>query len=103
MKKMLFAMIMVIGMLVGVASAAVTDDTIEDKSAVVIGAKSMVAVYDRKEYSVKNQNEGSMAVRLNKNVCSSKDFKRLIDNGFIAQFIYLYSDGTLMVEVTDCN
>ena len=103
MKKMLFIVVMMMSLLVGTASAVVTDSTIWDKQVTVIGSKSMVAIYDRKKYSIKYQDEGKMAVTLNKKICSNKDLRGLIDDGNIAQFIYFYSDGTLMVEVTSCD
>jgi len=103
MKKMLFIMVMVMGLLVSTASSAVTDGTIWDKQATIIGSKSMVAMYNRKNYSIKNQNEGKMAVILNKRICSDKNLRVLINEGNVAQFIYFYTDGTLMIEVTNCN
>jgi len=103
MKKMLFIVVMVMSLLVSTVSGAVTDGTIWSKSMTISGTKSMVAMYNRKDYSIKDQDEGNIAVALNKKICSNKDLRVLINEGNIAQFIYFYSDGTLMVEVTNCD
>ena len=55
-----------------------------------------IFIYDRKEYSLKNQNPDVVRENLKNEVCQTVD----VVTGHYINFVYLYNDGAIQVTIT---
>jgi hypothetical protein len=62
----------------------------------------MLFIYNRKNYSIKNQNSYKMTKSLRKKVCSDKELKTSINAGSMLTFVYIYDDGVITIPVDEC-
>ena len=102
MKKLFLGLVAALVLSTGSLFAGTSDDVFSSGSISVSVHGGYALVYDRAEYSVKNQSETDLYKKLQKGICSNESMKKHVINGSEFYFIYLYKDGVISLSITDC-
>jgi len=95
--------IMSLMVVVGVAFGYTSEDVVGSKDTATISIDNgLLFLYNRQEFSLKNQDEYKIGRNLRKNLCSNPVYKKSINEGTAAHFIYMYKDGTIAISVSEC-